>query len=295
MIGAKLQTAFRKNSKGARGEIALFRAFISAFDALGGEALAKEYHGSRYQVTFDEGRGAGRPVPRCELCDVMIVSYPKGNPWAARVTFNQAKVAGSPFDCGWSPTSHGPYRFRANLEQWDLLSNRPSINPATATFSPPAGLLKDALLPSVGSFGVFYPSAGGFEFAYFVANALTPLNNSPSRSGTLEWDTPIRKVRRVGSHDEVLGTCCLQYFGDGIEEGHIGTPLTQLLNGTPGGQQSRVWITQILVSLQSEYPESTLPSELLEGFELRAGLDDENRALVGGGYSSPRAVVLIRT
>lgn len=30
MIGAKLQTAFRKNSKGARGEIALFRAFISA-------------------------------------------------------------------------------------------------------------------------------------------------------------------------------------------------------------------------------------------------------------------------
>lgn len=295
MIGTKLKTEFQKKSKGARGEVALFRAFISAFDSLGSEALAKEYHGNRYQVTFVEGRGAGRPVPRCELCDVMIVSYPKGKPWAARVTFNQAKVAMSAFACSWSLTSHGPYRFRANLEQWDLLSNRPSINPATATFSPPSGLLKDALLPSVGSFGVFYPLARGFEFAYFVADALTPLNNSHSRSGTLQWDTPIFTRRRVGSHDEVLGTCCLQYFGDAIQGGYIGTPLIQLVSGAPGNQQNRAWIKRILVSLGSEHPESSLPSELLEGLELRAELDDERRALVSGGYSSPRAVVLIRT
>ncbi len=295
MIGTKLQTAFRKNSKGARGEIALFRAFIRAFGALGGEALAKEYHGSRYQVTFDEGRGAGRAVPRCELCDVMIVSYPKGDPWAARVTFNQAKVASSAFDCSWSPSSHAPYRFRANLEQWDLLSNRPAISPATATFSPPSGLLKDALLPSVGSFGVFYPSAGGFEFAYFVANALTPLKNSHGRSGTLKWNSPISKIRKVGSHDEVLGTCCLKYFGKSIEKGYIGTPLTLLLNGTSGGEKNRAWVTQVLVSLRNEFPESTLPSELLEGLELLVRDGDEHGSLVSGGYSTPRAVVLIRT
>lgn len=117
MIGAKLQTAFRKNSKGLRGEIALFRAFISAFDVLGKEALAKEHHGSRYPVNFGEGRGVGRAVHQCELCDVMIVSYPKGNPSAARVTFNQAKVAGMAFDCSWFTITHGPYHFRANLEQ----------------------------------------------------------------------------------------------------------------------------------------------------------------------------------
>lgn len=141
---------------------------------------------------------------------------------------------------------------------------------------------------------MLYPSAGEFEFASFVANALTPLNNSFRRSGTLEWDTLISKVRKVGSHEEVLGTCCLQYFGGGIARGLIGTPLKQLLNGAPQSPQNRAWITQILVSLRSEYPELTLPSELLEGLELRAGLDDEHRALVGGGYSSPRTVVLIR-
>lgn len=294
MIGAKLQAEFQKKSKGARGEVALFRAFISAFDSLGNGALAKEYHGNSYQVTFMEGRGAGRPVPRCELCDVMIVSYPKGKPWAARVTFNQAKVAKSAFSCTWSLT-HSPYRFRANLEQWDLLSNRPSINPATATFSPPSGLLKDALLPSVGSFGVFYPSACGFEFAYFVADALTPLNNSNSRSGTLQWVTPKLSLRKVGSHDEMLSTCCLQSFGDAIQGGYIGTPLIQLVSGAPSNQQNRAWIEKILVSLRSEHPESSLPSELLEGLELRAELEDESHTLVSGGYSPPRAVVLIRT
>lgn len=41
MIGVSLQAAFRAESVGASGEVALFRAFIRAFDALNGEALAK--------------------------------------------------------------------------------------------------------------------------------------------------------------------------------------------------------------------------------------------------------------
>lgn len=135
----------------------------------------------------------------------------------------------------------------------------------------------------------------GFEFAYFVANGLNPLNNSPSRSGTLEWNSPMRKVRTIGGYEEVLGTCCLKYFGSGIERGHVGTPLAQLFNGTPGGQQSRAWIRKILVSLQRENPESMLPRELLQGLELQFELDDENRNMVGAGYSVPRAVLLIRT
>jgi hypothetical protein len=92
MTGKELQRAFRRESLGAHGEIQLFRAFIRAFNAMGPDALAKEYHGSRYQVTFKEGRGVGRPTPRCELCDVMIIHYPADNPSAARITFNQAKV-----------------------------------------------------------------------------------------------------------------------------------------------------------------------------------------------------------
>lgn len=56
----------------------------------------------------------------------------------------------------------------------------------------------------------------------------------------------------------------------------------QLVSGAPGNQQNRAWIQKILVSLRSEHPESPLPSELLEGFELRAELDDEKYALEAG-------------
>ena len=294
MIGVSLQAAFRAESVGASGEVALFRAFIRAFDALNGEALAKEYHGTRYQVTFSEGRGAGRSVPRCELCDVMIISYPKGHPWAARVTFNQAKVAKSPFQCSWSPSTDGPYRFRANLEQWDLLSNRPPIKSATATFNPPPGLLQNALLSSVGSFGVFYPVSHGYECAYFVADVLVPLTNGVSRSGTLQWSTELLTPRTVAGHEEILGTCCLEYFGNAIQAGRVGTPLAQLMNSGTGSEKARTWITQILASLRHEYPESELPDELLEGLELRVEDERASVAITAGNYS-PRAVVLIRT
>lgn len=80
MTGSILQNAFRIESLNARGEIALLRAFIRTFDYLGSNALAHEYHGNRYQVTFAAMRGAGRQNPRCELCDVMIIHYPAGNP-----------------------------------------------------------------------------------------------------------------------------------------------------------------------------------------------------------------------
>lgn len=54
MIGIALQNAFRITSSIPYGEIALFRAFIQAFNALGSNALAQEFHDNRNQVTFSE-------------------------------------------------------------------------------------------------------------------------------------------------------------------------------------------------------------------------------------------------
>lgn len=71
MFAVNLSNAFRRTSRSARGEVELFRALISAFSSLGGDVLAKEYHGNNHQVTFAQARGAGRPTPRCELGDVM--------------------------------------------------------------------------------------------------------------------------------------------------------------------------------------------------------------------------------
>lgn len=292
MIGSSLRNAFRTESMGARGEIALFRAFIRAFNALGPNALAEEYHGNRYQVTFNATRGAGRSVPRCELCDVMIIHYPAGNPSAARVTFNQAKVTTNPLEC--HSRASVPYNFRANLEQWDLLSNRPSISTATAKINLPNDLLSSALLPSVGTFGVFYPQGSGFDFAYFVADGLRPLKNSANRSGTLQWKTPLRQVRKIGHYDEATATCCMYGFGRALELGLIGTPLQQILYGSSGTAEMRNWLASVLSSLHKKHPDSELPDELLEGLEL-AREAEESKSFWKVEPSTPRAVVLVRT
>ncbi|MEW6483961.1 MAG: hypothetical protein AB1423_04885 [Pseudomonadota bacterium] len=288
MIGKYLQRAFHMTSSSAHGEIALFRAFIHAFNALGSNALAQEFHGNRYQVTFSAARGAGRAIPRCELCDVMIIHYPTGNPSAARITFNQAKVSNNSLIC--DPITSVPYNFRANLEQWDLLSNRPSIKAATAKIQLPCNLLSHALLPSIGTFGVFYPKGSGFDFAYFVADGLSPLKNNATRSGTLQWGTPLGQVRKIGHYYERTATCCMYTFGEALELGLIGSPLQQLIYGSSESVEIRNWLGSVLSSLQKMHPDSELPNELLDGLKLTneesSWTDDR---------SKPRAVVLVRT
>ncbi len=275
--------------------MALFRAFIRAFSSLGSEALAKEYHGNRYQVTFNQARGAGRSTPRCELCDVLIVNYPMGNPSAARITFNQAKVASKPFGCHGTARLSKPYTFPANLEQWDLLSNRPLIGPATRTFNPPSDLLSGAILPSVGTFGVFYPVGQEFDFAYFVADGLTALNNLGGRSGTLQWVNPLHQIRTVSGHTEITGTCCIHMFGDALQMGYVGTPVTQLLNSSNRPSALRAWLASVLVALRREHQDSELPNELLQGLDLAGATEDGNALLGGEGPAPVRAVVLVRT
>jgi len=288
MIGIVLQKAFHKESLTARGEIALFRAFIRAFNSLGPNALAQEYHGNRYQVKFSANRGAGRPVPRCELCDVMIIHYPAGNPRSARVTFNQAKVSCNTLQC--ASFAFASYKFRANLEQWDLLSNRPSISATTEKINLSRDLLSSALLPSVGTFGVFYPEGQGFDFAYFVADGLSPLKNNYKPSGTLQWKTQLQQVRTIGHYDEITATCCMYTFGESLESGLIGTPLQQVLYSSTGANEMRIWLGGVLSSLQGMHPESNLPNELIEAFELTREEPSRTAEL-----STPRAVILVRT
>lgn len=295
MIGRKLQRAFRTASRGARGEIQLFRAFIGAFNALGPDALAQEYHGNRYQVTFKEGRGAGRLTPRCELCDVMIVHYQEDNPSAARITFNQAKVTSNSLGCSTTSRMKAPGSFKANMEQWDLLSNRPSIQPATKTFHPPVDLLSGATLPSVGTFGVFYPVPHGFDFAYFVASDLVPLTISHRREGTLQWKHPLNSTRMIAGHKEITATCCLQTFGDALERNLIGTPIRPLLYGSAESVPIRSWLTKVLWSLRVAHPESDLPRELLMALELGNVDDGQNPISYTTDAAPPRAVILVRT
>lgn len=294
MTGLKLQSAFQIKAKGKKGEIELFKAFIEAFNSLDQNALAQEYHGNKYQVIFDAKRGTGRPTPRCELCDVMIIQYPDGYANSARVTFNQAKVTKNDLGCSRPKTMAGVESFGANLEQWDLLANRPLIRNATTKFYPPINLLSDAILNSVGTFGVFYPSGSSFNFAYYIASGLQPLTNHYSRSGTLQWLAPSHLVIKKDGFEEITGTCCLETFGDALELGLVGTPVWPLLQGK-NGLQMREWLREALLLLAEENPDSSLPEELLNGLELGTMERRPDPISPDTAPALPRAVILVKT
>jgi hypothetical protein len=303
--GPELYHHFLNFSNGQRREIGLFRALIDSFSAFNENALAREYHGAKYQVIFQENRGAGRSHPRCELCDFLLIYYPFGNPAAARLTWNQAKVTNKSFCRGTTRTRMAPrgffpvchfqsnssLSFKANLEQWDLLSNRPLIRGATANFNPPSNLLEAAVLPSAGSFGVFYPVNGHFDLFFFVAETLVPLNNNPGRSGTIHPSVPIHLIREIQNYDEITSTCCLKLFGEALDRNLIGTPLSELLVQQADREEIRNWLSNILITLRGEYPDSELPNELLRAFDLPLDTDFDSSA----STSPARATVLFRT
>jgi len=295
MLGSILQSRFASGAVGKTTEIQLFRELINVFNSLGADSLAHEYHGNKHQVIFNAMRGAGRPTPRCELCDVMIIQYSADNASAARVTFNQAKVTKNALGCSSAAKAVGPDSFSANLEQWDLLANRPTIGTATASFDPPSDLLSAAILPSVGTFGVFYPSGSTFDFAYYIARDLVPLNNNPGRSGTLQWPSSSTIITHPMGYQEITGTCCLLTFGDALEDGLVGTPVWPLLYGAKGSRQMRSWLKEELLKLRRIYPESSLPDELISGLELEGLVDEADFMTRGAPPSSPRAVILVKT
>ncbi len=266
-IGHQLESSFSAASSGIRGEIDLFRALIKALVGLQGAAVAEEYHGAKSHVVFSAKRGAGRRYPRCELADLLLLTFRRGrgNAASARMTWMQAKVSSSPLSLCHvkSVPNQSRIAFGANLEQWDLLAHRPGIRGATSRFQPPTDLLSAAVLPSIGSFGVFYQQGSKFNMAYFVGDYLVPLNNHASRSGTLIFKHS-SSIRKIGCFREATVTCCLYYFGMAIESGMVGSPVLSLLSTGRGPARTarRAWVRSLLRGLAEDRPESELVREL---------------------------------
>lgn len=265
-LSTELPTHFHAHPHPPRpGEIGLFKNLISAINDSGG-CTADEYHGAKSHVRFDERRGAGRAKVRCELADLLLVNVPVGRPDLARLTWLQAKVTHDS-DLHSSTTR----RFGGSLEQWDLLRNRPAISGAASTFAPPEDLLSSAVLASVGSFGVFYPSAHGvYDMAYFAADCLDALNNNSGRSGTLVHELDYLEMRTTGTLHEVTSACCLAMFGDHLDRGTVGTPISDLMwAGDPSEATiRRNWLQGILAEASRALPSA---NQLLQN--VLAGVD----------------------
>ena len=247
-FGVQLDTAFQlEASKVTHGEIKLFEALQAALRSLKGPFHVEEYHGGGHQVRFTGNVSHARLDARCELSDLMIVSYSQKSA-QVRMTYLQAKFERDPL-------AHPCYaRLSANLEQWYLLSQRPSVKPATTTFLPPPDILSSALLPSVGSFGFFYyHPKKGIQLFYASAIELHPL--ASGRYGKLA-SMRVCHTQTVRGHIECQSACNTADFGSSLFRLDIGTPVHAAARPSASVRSS-------LASTLRALPQSALAPDIL--------------------------------
>lgn len=163
-------------------------AFDALIDALHGhsEVATVRFHGRKH-VEFSPSdpsllRVGGRPMrhtPRCELCDLALIAF---DPIArrARLTFVQVKMERVRVKNCLSRA------FGCDPEQWVLLAMRPLITNQRQS-GVPAGILREALIPSIGSFLFFSSQCVGTrpQTFYSAADLLEPATWTAPKRGRL--------------------------------------------------------------------------------------------------------------
>lgn len=222
-----LQREFRPRSMSAAfGEIAQFRALQDAFGALRPKFHVEEYHGAKRQVYFGTTKPWLRTRARCELCDLLLISYSTTGRPQVRLMLLQTKLSRAHHSSLCSPPGlpSCPTEFQGNYEQWDLLATRPKLEP-TGVFSPPPDLLRSALVPSIGAFGVFHrDAAGSIDMFYASADTLRAVGSPTTRYGKLST-TAVPGLRKFSGFVDRPLCCCLLTFGESLFELQLGTPV----------------------------------------------------------------------
>jgi len=234
-------------------EIPLFQSLRAALIGLSGMFDVEEYHGGKHQVTFAGNGSYARTNARCELSDLMIVSF-SSITRSARLTYLQAKSerARLPSVCGG--------HFSANLEQWFLLKQRPTIT-GFGNFSPPNDLLSSALLPSVGSFAFFYKDRmNDFQTYYAAACYMAPPKVYSQRYGKLQPIGPCR-LNISGAHKECLAACDNRSFAESLFRLQIGTPVDSSIHQAIS---TRNWLSAILRDRIRESQQANSPFVLAQ-------------------------------
>lgn len=243
-----LEQSFQSLTSGMEpDEVPLFETLRDAFEETTWDFLVEVLHGNRSQVTFATREPWEKPPgsAQCELCDLLIVSF-RAEPFAARLTLLQNKADRS--------IGGVPDRFVGDVAQWTLLTKRPTVT-GVGRFRPPPNLLSGALLPSVGSFGVFYRNAvHQYSMAYRIASELRPLRTSQSknRKRTLGSLLGPVAVRSIAGHQEIVGTPSIFHFAMHLGMLRIGTPIHgDPTADTPDDMDSRksvrAWLRGVLV------------------------------------------------
>ncbi|EKO3400343.1 hypothetical protein ACLK5F_004265 [Vibrio fluvialis] len=221
-----LDMAWKLESQKANfSEVKQFRALMDSFASLKSNFKIEEFHGMKHQVVFNGGGKWGRKAARCEISDLLIVSYKKNPSFEARVTLLQAKRSLEKHSLCSSPrTRVGLTSFKANLEQWDLLARRPNVL-AYPPFDCHPEILSGAELPSIGSLGVFHKIKGKeYNFFYISADRAAPLSNPSTKFAKLQINNH-PPYRTLNGYKECTLACCIYTFGKALYNLEIGTPI----------------------------------------------------------------------
>ncbi|MEC7642959.1 hypothetical protein [Idiomarina sp.] len=290
-FGAALLSAWKiESSKSRFSEVQQFRALMRSFGSLNKSFKLEEFHGMKHQVVFN-GQGTwGRPSARCEISDLLIVSYRTKPVFEARATLLQAKKSNEKHSgiCSSWPNNVAQTSFKANLEQWDLLSRRPDVLPYPP-FECKPDILSGAILPSVGSLGVFHKVKGTqYDFFYMSADMAEPLSAPTRKHAKLKTKTG-NLMRTISGYEECVFTCCLPTFAEALYNLKIGTPIQKDnpvdIKDERYRNSFRGWLKSVLYShLEMTNNNSELARELLEYLS-----SDQD----GGFMMEPPATVLI--
>lgn len=251
-------------------EVQQFRALMRSFSSLGGPFKLEEFHGMKHQVVFN-GKGSwGRPSARCEISDLLIVSYKTKPKFQARATLLQAKKSNQkhPNLCDGFPDTIPSVDFKANLEQWDLLSRRPNVLPYPPFDCHPE-VLSGAILPSIGSLGVFHRHAGKkYDFFYMSADIAEPLSAPKRKYAKLKTKSG-KRMRTINRYSECTYACCLPTFAEALYNLEIGSPIeshnTISVRDEAYRNVFRGWLRTVLFShLEMTNNDSRLARELIE-------------------------------
>lgn len=208
---------------GGLSELALFRQMQRTFERFYNAVVVEETH--QHYVKFIEGFSyAGSPIWRKkEISDLLIIAY-SPNRKVARATFLQAKVARA---CKNEGLIKGQFLFSGDSHQYHLLSERPLVDiPRFQLFDVP--ILRDAILPSIGSYGVFYEEKHFVRFAYQPANKLICRNIDRSGIASLMFNKNVPKYNTPYKIPDLQYTLSTKEFEYAVTHLLVGSPITYM-------------------------------------------------------------------
>jgi len=248
-------------------EVPLFNALARTILGLSNNFAIAVLHGVRSTVTYSCSFPWRKAKARCELCDLMFITYGRiPSPWV-RLSFLQAKASKSKNNMSRFPRYTIPTAFRANSEQQYLLGVRPQIA-GTKRFSPPTNLLSSSLLSSVGTFGVFYNNGTGTpDLFYSIADRLHPKSGSYTKKYQTFVTSNGNVTQRSCGHIEMNHCHNLYLFGYGLYRGWIGTPVHPT-NFTSDADKTRcrdlwTWLHSVIDSNRVHFEGTNLIDDLL--------------------------------